>query len=177
MFLARGPEWHLDRTRFDAMLSARFLVDANGSAAIATRFCDARDVAFDHLIRFGRFFKDDSNGDPRTIVEAFAEGWWYTASLPGQRRFVACMTTASPATARRASIHCRRRESRKRCAPASSRRTIGDTRRLRRYQRVIESEFANYLRTRAQVYHDERRVAAERVLERALTSLTNRQER
>jgi flavin-dependent dehydrogenase len=134
IFHARGPGWHLDRTRFDAMLadhaasrgaavltgaavrearriddrwlldladgrtvSARFLVDTTGSAAIARRFCGARAVVFDHLVSFGRFFDDDAGADPRTIVEAFADGWWYTAALPGKRRFVACMTDSAVA--------------------------------------------------------------------------------
>jgi flavin-dependent dehydrogenase len=140
LFHARGPGWHLDRTRFDAMLAenaasrgatlltgaavtstrrvddrwhldlaggrtiaARFLVDTTGSAAIARRFCGARIVAFDHLVSFGRFFHDDTNADPRTIVEAFADGWWYTAALPGKRRFVACMTDSG--VARRLHLH------------------------------------------------------------------------
>jgi flavin-dependent dehydrogenase len=134
IFHARGPGWHLDRTRFDAMLadqaaargatlltgaavrtarrvddrwlldladsrtvSARFLADTTGSAAIARRFCGARIVVVDHLVSFGRFFDDDAGADPRTIVEAFADGWWYTAALPGKRRFVACMTDSAVA--------------------------------------------------------------------------------
>jgi flavin-dependent dehydrogenase len=133
LFLARGPGWHLDRTRFDAMLAghaatrgatlllgtairgarrgaeewdldlgghsvtARFLVDATGNAAVATRFCGARAVAFDRLVSFGKFFEDRTAADPRTIVETFADGWWYTAALPGQRRFVACMTDSAVA--------------------------------------------------------------------------------
>jgi 2-polyprenyl-6-methoxyphenol hydroxylase-like FAD-dependent oxidoreductase len=134
IFHARGPGWHLDRTRFDAMLAdhaasrgaalltgaaivtaqrvddcwhlelaggrtvaARFLADTTGSAAIARRFCGARAVVIDHLVSFGRFFDNDANADPRTIVEAFADGWWYTAALPGKRRFVACMTDSAVA--------------------------------------------------------------------------------
>ena len=134
LFHARGPGWHLDRTRFDAMLAgqavaggatlslgaalcnarridgewqleladgrtvaARFLVDATGGGAVATRSCGARAVAFDHLVSFGRFIDDVPSADPRTIVEAFVDGWWYTAALPGHRRFVACMTDGTVA--------------------------------------------------------------------------------
>jgi flavin-dependent dehydrogenase len=144
IFHARGPGWHLDRTRFDAMLAesaasrgaallcgaavssarraddgwhidladgrsiaARFLADTTGNTAIARRFCGARAVVVDHLVSFGRFFDDDGNADPRTIVEAFADGWWYTAALPGKRRFVACMTDSD--VARR--LHLRDAES------------------------------------------------------------------
>jgi flavin-dependent dehydrogenase len=130
IFHARGPGWHLERARFDAMLAghaaargatlmtgasvrnahrdetgewrldlagggevaARFLVDATGDAVIARRFCGARPVISDRLVSFGRFFDDRSDSDRRTIVEAFADGWWYTAAVPEGRRFVACMT-------------------------------------------------------------------------------------
>jgi flavin-dependent dehydrogenase len=76
-------------------LAARFLVDATGSGSLVTRACGAALIAIDHLVSFGRFFEsDDEAGDPRTIVEAFEDGWWYTASLPNARRFAACMTDA-----------------------------------------------------------------------------------
>jgi len=78
-------------------IATRFLADATGSAAIARRFCGARAIAFDRLVSFGRFFDDPSGADPRTVVEAFADGWWYTAALPGQRRFVACMSDSAVA--------------------------------------------------------------------------------
>lgn len=96
------PRWHLSLSD-GSSLEARFLVDATGNASIATRFCGARVIAFDHLISFGRFLEDSSGADPRTIVEAFEDGWWYTAPLPGGRRFVACMTEAS--IARRLRLH------------------------------------------------------------------------
>ncbi|MEA2570750.1 MAG: hypothetical protein QOI24_2751 [Acidobacteriota bacterium] len=74
-------------------LAARFLVDATGSASLATRACGAEIVAIDHLAGFGRFFDDGGDAaDPRTIVESFAGGWWYTAALPNGKRFAACMT-------------------------------------------------------------------------------------
>lgn len=135
IFHARGPGWHLERARFDAMLAghaaargatlmtgaavgsvrrdetggwrldlaggggiaARFLVDATGDAMIARRFCGARVVISDRLVSFGRFFDDRSGSDRRTVVEAFADGWWYTAAVPGERRFVACMTDGAAA--------------------------------------------------------------------------------
>lgn len=138
-FLARGPGWHLDRARFDALLaehaatrgatlmldtsvreavrdegwqltlstgdtlSAGFLVDATGSAAIASRFCGAHVEPVDHLVSFGRFFDDAAGADRRTVVESFEDGWWYTAALPGGQRFVACMTDGR--VARRLGLH------------------------------------------------------------------------
>ena len=121
---AHGPGWHLDRTAFDRMLAeeaekrgvavrmgtpvheldldARFVVDATGSAAVATRAFGARFVTIDHLVSFVRFYDSAGDGDPRTLVEAFSDGWWYTAALPNGGRVIACMTDAD--IARRMSL-------------------------------------------------------------------------
>jgi flavin-dependent dehydrogenase len=88
--------WELDLADGQT-IAARFVADTTGSATIARRFCGARAVAFDHLVSFGRFFDHDASADPRTVVGAFADGWWYTAALPGGRRFVACMTDGAVA--------------------------------------------------------------------------------
>jgi flavin-dependent dehydrogenase len=75
-------------------LKARFLVDATGSAATFARRLGARFVASDRLTGFVRFFEDRCGNDPRSLVEAFEDGWWYTAGLPGGMRIAACMTDA-----------------------------------------------------------------------------------
>lgn len=77
-----------------AELRARFLVDATGGGAtLARRCCGARSLAADRLAGFVRFFRQPpGRGEPRTLVEAFADGWWYTAPLPDGRRVAACMT-------------------------------------------------------------------------------------
>jgi flavin-dependent dehydrogenase len=85
--------WRLSLTNGES-IHARFLVDATGAATLATRACGAVANPVDDLVAFGRFFDDAPHDDPRTIVEAFESGWWYTASLPDARRFVACMTDA-----------------------------------------------------------------------------------
>jgi flavin-dependent dehydrogenase len=125
LFFAHGPGWHLDRAAFDRMLAeeaerrgvalhlgtpvhdvaeldARFVVDATGNATIATRAFGARFVSIDHLVSFARFYECGGEGDPRTVVEAFADGWWYTAAIPNGGRVVACMTDAD--IARRMSL-------------------------------------------------------------------------
>jgi flavin-dependent dehydrogenase len=71
---------------------ARFVVDATGSSAAWSRWRGARFVASDHLAGFARFFEERERSDPRTLVEAFADGWWYTAGLPGGLRVAACLT-------------------------------------------------------------------------------------
>lgn len=73
-------------------LSARYVIDATGSAAVFARRRGARFVASDRLTGFARFFEDREERDPRTLVEAFPEGWWYTSGLPGGARIVACLT-------------------------------------------------------------------------------------
>lgn len=129
LFSARGPGWHLDRARFDAMLareaerrgarvrrgdrpsridpspggwqvtfadgavaSARFIIDATGRKATFSRAQGARFQIIDRLAGFARFLPSAPGSDPRTLVEAFSDGWWYTAPLPGGIRVVSCMT-------------------------------------------------------------------------------------
>jgi flavin-dependent dehydrogenase len=76
-------------------LDARFVVDATGCAAVFARRHGARLAADDRLVGFARFFEGgDPDPEPRTLVEAFADGWWYTAGLPGGRRVVTCLTDA-----------------------------------------------------------------------------------
>lgn len=73
-------------------LTARFLVDATGASAAFARRCGARFVTSDRLAGFARFFEEEESNDPRTLVEAFSDGWWYTAGLPGGLRIAACLT-------------------------------------------------------------------------------------
>lgn len=74
-----------------ASVAARFLVDATGGAAVLARRCGARFVESDNLVGIAGFFRG-GRGNPSTLIEAFADGWWYTAGLPGGRRILACMT-------------------------------------------------------------------------------------
>ncbi|HEU0297961.1 MAG TPA: tryptophan 7-halogenase [Longimicrobium sp.] len=91
---AREEEgWRLSLSSGSA-LRARFLVDATGAGAgLARRCCGAWSLAADRLAGFIRFFRQPAGrGAPHTLVEAFADGWWYTAPLPDGRRVAACMT-------------------------------------------------------------------------------------
>lgn len=87
-----GDEWRLTLST-GIGLSARFVVDATGGIAAFARRCGARFVDSDRLIGLVRFFEGGAD-DPRTMVEAFEEGWWYTAGLPNGRRIAGCMTDA-----------------------------------------------------------------------------------
>ena len=95
-------EWRLTLSS-RSQLSARFLVDATGSTAALARRCGARFVETDCLIGIAGFFGASNGCDPRTLVEAFEDGWWYTAALPDGRRLTACMTDAD--LARRLKLH------------------------------------------------------------------------
>ena len=72
-------------------LHARFVVDATGRRAAFARKMGARRLAVDRLVGFARFFTLDADSDPDTLLEAFPDGWWYTAAA-GADRVVACMT-------------------------------------------------------------------------------------
>lgn len=87
-----ADEWRLNLST-GRTIAARFIVDATGASATVARRCGARFVAADRLVGIARFF-EGGGADPRTLVEAFEEGWWYTAGLPDGRRIVACMTDA-----------------------------------------------------------------------------------
>lgn len=75
-----------------ARLRARFVVDATGRRASIARRCGARCEALDQMVGIVNWFEDDGGEDPRTVVEATADGWWYTAGLPCEGRVVAFMT-------------------------------------------------------------------------------------
>ena len=88
-----GETWLLD-VGIGSPVSARYVVDATGRRAAFARRRGSSFTNFDRLIGFGRFAKDSKDHDPGTVVEAFADGWWYTAGLPDGLRFFACMTDA-----------------------------------------------------------------------------------
>jgi flavin-dependent dehydrogenase len=90
---ARAAEgWTLRLSTGDAP-RARLVVDATGSAAsFARRHGGARSVVADRLAGFCRFVRPAQAMDPRTRVEAWEHGWWYTAALPDGLRIAACMT-------------------------------------------------------------------------------------
>ena len=147
VFSAGGGGWHVDRLRFEHLLSesacergaevwrgwrvtasafssddvwqltlsgpagkreieTRFVIDATGRfAAFAVRQ-GAHKVANDRLVGVaGRF---DCCGwaspiDPRTLVEAEEEGWWYSALTPDCKLVVVWMSDAD--LVRQASLH------------------------------------------------------------------------
>jgi 2-polyprenyl-6-methoxyphenol hydroxylase-like FAD-dependent oxidoreductase len=74
--------------------TAHFVVDATGRAAALARRCRLRPINFDRLV--GCCFRagSRSDGTEGLMIETFAEGWWYTAMIPGGDRVFVCMTDA-----------------------------------------------------------------------------------
>jgi flavin-dependent dehydrogenase len=87
-----GDDWQLTPTN-GAAFSARFIVDATGGTAVLARRFGAQFVSVDRLVAVARFFAGGGD-DARLLVEAFEDGWWYTAGLPSGKRITGCITDA-----------------------------------------------------------------------------------
>jgi flavin-dependent dehydrogenase len=72
------------------------VVDATGRAASVSRLAGLRPVNHDRLVACVGFFPDTEDkerpGADAAVVEAFRDGWWYTAATPTGQRVVALMT-------------------------------------------------------------------------------------
>lgn len=88
-----AEEWHVSLSD-GAVHTARFVVDATGRAAALARRCRLRPVNFDRLVACSLPAGSRSDGTEGLMIETFAEGWWYTAAIPGGDRVLACMTDA-----------------------------------------------------------------------------------
>jgi flavin-dependent dehydrogenase len=83
-------------------LCARFLIDATGRAAVLARQQGAKRINADRLVGLAGILvahvpetKCPENAcDTCTLVEACADGWWYSALLPGARLIAVYMTDA-----------------------------------------------------------------------------------
>jgi flavin-dependent dehydrogenase len=96
-----------DRGRTD--VSAAFAIDAGGRAAPLDRRLGAKRHMTDRLVCgwvHGRA-RATGQGAGLTTVEAIADGWWYTAPLPGARRVLAFLTDADLPAARIAHLGIR----------------------------------------------------------------------
>ena len=86
-------EWRVSLSD-GAAQTARFVVDATGRAAALARRCRLRPVNFDRLVACSLRAGSRSDGAEGLMIETFAEGWWYTAAIPGGDRVLVCMTDA-----------------------------------------------------------------------------------
>lgn len=138
-----GNGWHLDRPRFDRMLSVhardagvmvyeqttvtacepdddgwriglqcaagyttiacRFVVDASGRRASPLKRRAGRRKVHDRLVGIAAF-TPPAHTDHRTLIEATAGGWWYSALLPGNQHVTVYMTDADTINLRRGDL-------------------------------------------------------------------------
>ncbi len=90
-----GDQWHLTLANGSATeMRARSLVDATGRAARIARACGAGRHRLDRLVAAYWLLEagEDPGPDRATVVEATADGWWYTTPVPGRRRVVSFLT-------------------------------------------------------------------------------------
>lgn len=98
----RCGTWHLDMSCADGApgLRARFLVDATGRRASIARAQGARSIVCDRLLAIvGRYGRSSQRSQSRgaqshcpVLIEAVENGWWYSASIPGEELAVAYLT-------------------------------------------------------------------------------------
>jgi flavin-dependent dehydrogenase len=73
-------------------IAASYLIDATGRSASLSRRLGARRIVRDQLVGVIGFGICADGADPRTILEAVSDGWWYAAQLPNGRFVAAYMT-------------------------------------------------------------------------------------
>lgn len=76
-------------------IEAAFVVDATGRRAVFASQQHVRKVLLDQLLGVFVFFGFDSGApltDTYTLVEAWEDGWWYSALIPGEKIAVVCMS-------------------------------------------------------------------------------------
>jgi flavin-dependent dehydrogenase len=89
-----GEYWRLD-TGGDVIV-ARQVIDATGRPAAFARLAGAVRHRSDRLIGVGCVLELAADASIRhtVLIEATAQGWWYSAPIPGRRLIVVCMTDA-----------------------------------------------------------------------------------
>ena len=84
-------------------IAAPFVIDASGRHAAFARRQGAQAEIVDHLTGLVGTFDGEDDGDASTLVESFADGWWYSARLPDGKLVAALMTDAD--VVRNAHLH------------------------------------------------------------------------
>jgi flavin-dependent dehydrogenase len=118
LFHPYGNGWHIDRRAFDRMLvdaaveagarlvrgtidlrddvpRARHIVDATGRTSRIARHLGAKRIALDRLVGVVASMSPEqttTSCEGATLIEAVADGWWYSARTPDDHVLVAYMT-------------------------------------------------------------------------------------
>jgi flavin-dependent dehydrogenase len=88
---------HASASPWDRVLElrARVVIDATGRAAWLAAHIGAGRVIFDRLVGVASMFEGiDSARERYVMVESAAEGWWYSAPIPGGGLMVVAMSDA-----------------------------------------------------------------------------------
>jgi flavin-dependent dehydrogenase len=96
---AAGSGWQIDFTAGGRPRSVQsaFLIDATGRRSSPARQPGSKRIGYDRLVGLIAFLATAAAWrphDPRTLVEAVEDGWWYSAWLPNSQLVVAYMTDA-----------------------------------------------------------------------------------
>ncbi len=78
-----------------SVLTAGHVVNATGRSSTFGRSLGGRRVVYDRLVALVGF-ASSAPADRRALIEATAEGWWYSAPLPDGRLVLAFQTDAGP---------------------------------------------------------------------------------
>jgi flavin-dependent dehydrogenase len=78
---------------------ADVVVDATGASASIARRHGARRHVYDRMVGWSRVFEGAPTSDGFLLVEAAADGWWYSVPLPGGGLLVVLVTAAPGAEA------------------------------------------------------------------------------
>jgi flavin-dependent dehydrogenase len=102
-----GDGWDVALDGGTRSLHARAIIDATGRSARVARSQGARRHRLDRLVAAYWLLatSGQSEADSTTLVEAVADGWWYTTPLPGGHRVAGFLTDSDlipPRTARTA---------------------------------------------------------------------------
>lgn len=95
-----GEGWRLSvetEQGSEVVIKASFVIDATGRRAAFAGQRGARRVQLDRLLGVSVTFGacgGEILADTYTLVEAFEEGWWYSALLPANKLVVFCMSDA-----------------------------------------------------------------------------------
>jgi flavin-dependent dehydrogenase len=80
--------------------TARFAIDATGRNAALARALGLRPARLDRLVGCSVEFADAADDGEGLMIEAVADGWWYTAAIPGGRRVAVHMSDSDLVRAR-----------------------------------------------------------------------------
>lgn len=75
-------------------LTAKIVIWATGRRRGFLGAVGGRAQTADRLIAYLRYYSEGAAGDPRTLLEACPDGWWYGAALPGGGRCIGFLTDA-----------------------------------------------------------------------------------